>query len=91
MTPQPSAKLKVHVTPRSSRMALQWHNDHILAWVHEPPTEGLVNQALIELLSKTLKIPKKSITLEKGFKSRDKTFKIEGLTLENIEQILRLI
>lgn len=74
------------MTPRSSRMLLQWNKDHALAWVHEAPTDGLVNQALIKLLSKTLKIPNKSITLAKGHKSRDKTFKIEGLTIENIAQ-----
>lgn len=45
-------------------------------WVKEPPVRGRANTAIIELLSKHLKVPKSSIRLTSGHSSRSKIFEI---------------
>lgn len=47
--------------------------------VRAPPVDGQANERIIELLSKHLGVPKSSISLVGGFKSKLKTFKIEAL------------
>ena len=46
------------------------------AYVKVPAVEGKANKALIELLSKHFKVSKKSISIQRGSKSRQKTISI---------------
>lgn len=43
-----------------------------------PPQEGKANQALLDFLSKTLKIAKSNIIIISGLKSRNKKIKIRS-------------
>ncbi len=43
-----------------------------------PPVDGKANERIIELLSKHLSIPKSSISLVRGHKSKTKYFKIKS-------------
>jgi len=56
--------------------------------VAAPPVEGKANETLIKFLSKTLDVPKRRISLEKGTTSRHKTIAIEGLSEEKIHSLL---
>jgi uncharacterized protein (TIGR00251 family) len=49
-----------------------------------PPIDGAANRALVELLSKTLGIPKSGIMIVKGETSRDKVLQITGLTSADV-------
>ncbi len=42
------------------------------------PIQGLANLAIISLLSKHFQIPEKNIKLVKGFKTKNKIFKIKA-------------
>lgn len=53
------------------------------------PVEGAANDALIELLAGTLRIPKRSIRIATGERSRTKTVEISGLT--EVEVRVRLM
>jgi uncharacterized protein (TIGR00251 family) len=53
-----------------------------------PPVEGEANRDVIKFLSKLLKIPKSSITIESGLKSRDKRVLIQGADITDIERAL---
>jgi len=53
-----------------------------------PPEGGKANRAVVELLSKTLKVPKSSIEITKGETSRIKTVRIEGITLAKLQEKL---
>lgn len=46
-------------------------------WIKEKPIQGQANQSLATILSECLNIPRKNIRLIKGFKQRNKTFKIK--------------
>ncbi len=53
-----------------------------------PPEGGKANRAVIEILSKALRVPKSSIEIIKGETSRIKTVKIEGITLAKLQEKL---
>jgi len=50
-----------------------------------PPEKGKANKAVIELLSKALKVPKSRIEIIKGETSRIKTVFIDGISEEDLE------
>lgn len=51
----------------------------ILIRLAAPPVEGAANQALIAFLSDALDLPRRSISIVSGEKSRDKRVRIEGI------------
>lgn len=51
-----------------------------------PPVEGEANRALIEFLSKLLKIKKSSFEIDAGVKSRDKRVRVEGVSRKELEE-----
>jgi uncharacterized protein (TIGR00251 family) len=48
------------------------------AWVTAPPVDGKANQALIELLAKSWRLPKRAITIVRGAADRTKQVRIMG-------------
>lgn len=53
--------------------------DALLVRLAAAPVEGAANDALIDLLSKTLGVPRRHITIASGQRSRDKRVDIKGL------------
>lgn len=75
--------LAVHVQPKASRNSVSGIHDNCLKIaVTSPPVDGKANKAIIQFLSKLLKIPKKDILLKSGQSSRRKLFHISGSSLE---------
>ncbi len=73
--------LSVRVIPRASTSAIAGRRgDAILIRLSAPPVEGAANEALIALLSRTLAVPRRSISIVSGQKSRDKRVAIDGLS-----------
>ena len=76
--------LSVKLTPKASKNAIQgWASDadgkrFLKCSVTAVPEKGKANEALIELLSKEWKLPKKAFSLIRGETDRLKLFKIEG-------------
>ena len=52
-------------------------NDVIKVKITEIPENRKANKAIVDLFSKTFKIPKNKITIIKGLKSPNKTIKID--------------
>jgi uncharacterized protein YggU (UPF0235/DUF167 family) len=48
------------------------------------PVEGAANAALIDLLSRQLRLPKPSLRIATGERSRTKTVEISGLTDDEV-------
>ena len=68
----------MRVTTRADRNELKEESEErFRARVSAPPVEGAANQAVIELLSRKLNVPKSKISLVSGQTSRDKIFEIE--------------
>jgi uncharacterized protein (TIGR00251 family) len=71
-----------HVTPRARRERIACEGGKLRVWLHAPPVDGAANEALIALFARTLKLPKRAITLERGATARQKTLAIEGMSVE---------
>lgn len=74
--------LHLRVQPISSRNRLIVENDgRLRVALTAPPVDGKANKALIALLSKTLHVPKRCITLASGETSREKSIFIDEVDL----------
>jgi uncharacterized protein (TIGR00251 family) len=70
----------VRVQPRAAKDTLAGlHDGALKVRLCSPPVDGAANQALIKFLSKILKIPKSSLELVSGHKSRSKRIRLSGL------------
>ena len=63
----------VKVITKASVDKIYLENNIIKVNIREIPENGKANKAIIELFSKTFKIPKKDINIIKGLKSSNKT------------------
>lgn len=80
-----ACQIAVRVQPRSRREDLQVvEGGKLKAWITVPPEDGRANEALVALLARKLEIPRSSIQIVKGFRSRDKVLAIQGLEVEAV-------
>src|SRR5215213_42099 len=85
-------ELRIHVQPRASR-------DAIVGWREEsrgdplpvlairltaPPVDGAANRACRDFLAESLGLKRVQVTLLSGEKSREKRFRLEGITAEAV-------
>jgi uncharacterized protein len=84
--PEKSCLLSVRVVPNASRSVLVgWQSDgRYKVKVAAVPEGGRANKALEELLAEELGLPKRSVSVEKGETSREKTVRINGLSIEEL-------
>ena len=77
--------LRVHVVPNAKIDAVAGeYGDAIKIKLRAAAVEGKANAALIRFLTEQLKLPRHSIVLERGHRSRDKLIRIDGLTAEDV-------
>ena len=90
-------ELNIRAQPRASRNAIEVDGARadakppgvrIIARVTAAPEGGKANDAVIALLAKRLHIPKRSIRIVRGHKSRDKRISIEGISSTDALNIL---
>ena len=75
--------LDIRVIPRARRSEIAGLRDGtLLIRLAAAPVDGAANDELIALLAKTLKIPKRDITIVSGDRSRSKRVRIAGLDRE---------
>ncbi|HQR57018.1 MAG TPA: DUF167 family protein [Burkholderiaceae bacterium] len=83
--------LEVHAQPGARRTAIVGeHGGRLKIAVNAPPLDGRANQALLALLSKSLALPLRALTLESGETGRDKRF-FAATELEASEIARRLV
>lgn len=80
--PRPGgSELLVRVVPRAGRSALAGEREGaLLVRLAAAPVEGAANDALVRLLAGVLHVPRTSMTIASGGRSRDKRIAIAGLT-----------
>lgn len=82
----------IKIVPNSSKNDLIIEESGIVKIkVTAQPIENKANKALVEYLSKLIKVPKTKITIVKGETSKDKTLFIEISNKEKIEMVLKLL
>jgi hypothetical protein len=89
VTTAPSTTIDVLVQPRASRAKIgPRHDGRIKIAVTAPPVDGEANAAVIELLAKSLRVPKSAVEVIAGEASRRKTIRITGVTEAQIEALI---
>ena len=84
--------LNLKISPNASKNAILKDETGVKVKLTAQPIEGKANKALVEFLSKQLKIPKTSIEILKGETSKDKTLLIKVFDddkIKSIKEILR--
>ena len=65
--------LRIRISPNSAKNQITFDGEIIKIKVTAQPIEGKANKAVIEYLSKQIKVPKTSIEIVKGDTSKEKT------------------
>ena len=81
--------VRLKIVPNSSRNEIIWENDALKVKITAQPIENKANKALIEFLSKTLKIAKSNIQIIKGELNKEKTLLIQGIDEEKFSEIVK--
>jgi uncharacterized protein len=72
-------QLDIYVQPGAKKTAIIGEYDgRLKISVNQPPDKGRANEAVLELLSKALRIPKSNVTILRGHTSRQKTVVVQG-------------
>ena len=72
--------IDVRVIPRAGRSGIAGLRDGaLLVRLAAAPVDGAANQELIDVLAKALKVPKRSIEIVSGERSRAKRVRIAGV------------
>ena len=81
--------LDIRVIPRAGRSGFGGLRDGaLLVRLAAAPVDGAANDELIALLAKTLRIPKRDITIVSGERSRSKRIRIAGIDRDQALAIL---
>ncbi|MXY46931.1 MAG: DUF167 domain-containing protein [Chloroflexi bacterium] len=81
--------LDIRVQPRASRNTIEIDSERIKVRVTAAPEGGKANDAVVALLAKRLRVPKSSVRIVRGHKSRDKRIRIEGISTMDALRVLR--
>jgi len=76
---------EVHVKPNMKHFQLQLDADELVALCSSAPVKGKVNKELLKQFSRLFGC---NVELVSGFTSRQKRFIVQGMKLEDVEQIL---
>ena len=79
--------VQLKISPNSSKNAIVKDDNGIKIKLTAQPIEGKANKALIEFISKQVKVPKTSISIIKGETSKDKTILIKVNDNDKIQNI----
>lgn len=77
--------LNLKIIPNSSRNDIVVLNDVVKVKITAQPVEGKANKALIEFLSKELRIPKTSIEIVRGISGKEKTLLFRSFDDEKVK------
>ena len=78
-------RIDVEVKVRASRTAvLGVKNGRLSVALAAPPVEGAANDALQRALAEFFELPRRSVLLVAGEKSRRKSLTLKGVTLEGV-------
>ena len=85
-------KLSVKIIPNSSKNEIVGIIDNALKIkLDAPPVEGKANEKCIKFLSKLLNVPKTSISITSGERSKNKTLFIKGDPDKLYEEISKFL
>ncbi len=81
--------LLVKVIPRAGATTFAGIRDgRLLVRLAAPPVDDAANDALIAFVAKSLKVPARHVTIERGGRSRSKQLAIRGVSVQYAEEVL---
>ena len=80
--------IDVKVIPNSSKNSISNEDEFLKIKLMAPPVDNKANKALIEYLSKLLKVPKTSIILLNGATSKNKRFELPIYAYNNLKTLI---
>ena len=81
--------IDLHVQPRASKNEIVGvQGEELKVRLTSPPVEGEANRLCIEFFAKLLKVPKSTVELVAGEKSRHKRLLVRGLAAEEVRRAL---
>ena len=84
-----TTRLRLRVSPGAGRAAIVGrHGDAWKVRVTEPPEHGRANEAVVQLLAKTLALPRDAVAIVSGHSGRDKIVELTGVGPALIERRL---
>ena len=77
--------INVRVIPRSSRSGIAGTRDNaLLVRLRAPPLEGAANNELVEVLARAFAVPRRTIAIVAGERSRAKRVAFMGITADDV-------
>jgi uncharacterized protein (TIGR00251 family) len=82
-------ELSIRVIPRAGKAGPAGMRDQaLLVRLTAPPVEGAANRELIDVLAHLFDVPRRSITIVAGERSRNKRVRIEGVDADAIARTI---
>ncbi len=82
-------KIKVRVQTRASKnKVVGTYGGMLKIKITAPPVEGAANRECEKFLASLLGIPRSSVSIASGMKSRNKTVLLKGLTVQELEELM---
>jgi uncharacterized protein (TIGR00251 family) len=80
-----AVRIPVRAQPRASRSEIVGeHGGALKVRLAAPPVEGAANRELIELLARTLGVPKSAVRVVGGETGRNKVVEVEGVDVARV-------
>ena len=86
-----SCVIKLKISPNASKNEIIKNDSEIKIKITAQPIENKANKALIEFLSKQLKIAKSNIEIVKGETSKEKTILFKNISSDKMVEIKTLL
>lgn len=82
----------VHVSPGAARRkAGGEHNGALKVSTPSPPEGGAANSDVVRILAESLKLKKSQVSVQSGFKHRDKKILVTGIDRLRLEECLEAL
>ena len=79
--------INIRVIPRSSRPGVAGTRDNaLLVRLRAPPLEGAANNELVEVIARAFAVPRRTIAIVAGERSRAKRIAVMGITADDVRR-----
>jgi uncharacterized protein len=81
-------RVSIRVSPRCSRAQVGGViGGRLVVRVTAPPVDQAANEAIVELLARTLKLPRSAVTVVAGLRSKQKVVELRGVTADAVRRL----
>ncbi|HJR41083.1 MAG TPA: DUF167 domain-containing protein [Gemmatimonadaceae bacterium] len=84
-----AVRFSVRVQPRASRTSIMGtHAGALRVRLQAPPVDGAANEALVELIARSLGVPKRSVRIVGGATARTKLVEVDDVEAESVYRLV---